>query len=117
MLRLEAASRLLDLACGVGRHAIEFVRRNCPVTGVDRVHSYLDQARERARAAGVSPDLVRSDLRAFVRPGAFDAALKFSASFGFFEDPLDDARVARNVAASLRPGGRALRHERPTRST
>ena len=47
-------------------------------------------------------------MRAFVSPGAYDAALNMSTSFGYFDDPLDDLKVAENVAASVRPGGRAL---------
>ena len=101
-------SRVLDLGCGVGRYAIELARRGCLVTGVDRTLSYLDRARDRAREAGVDVDLVQGDMRSFVRPGAFDVALNLSSSFGYFDDPLDDLKVAQNVAASVRPGGRAL---------
>src|SRR5262245_5505884 len=108
LMRLEAGALVLDLCCGVGRHAIALARRGCRVTGVDRTVAYLDQARERARAAGVEVELVRSDMRAFVRAEAFDAAVNLFTSFGYFDDPLDDLRVARNVAASVRPGGRAL---------
>src|SRR5262245_62252316 len=108
LMGLEAGARVLDLCCGVGRHAIALARRGCLVTGVDRMAAYLDQARERARAAGIEVELVRSDMRTFVRHEAFDAAVNLYTSFGYFDDPLDDLRVARNVAASVRPGGRAL---------
>ncbi|MDP8911640.1 MAG: methyltransferase domain-containing protein, partial [Actinomycetota bacterium] len=34
-LELEAGERVLDLACGRGRIAVELARRGCRVTGVD----------------------------------------------------------------------------------
>jgi len=40
-------SRILDLGCGTGRHAIEFARRGFDVTGVDFSEAMLTRARER----------------------------------------------------------------------
>jgi cyclopropane fatty-acyl-phospholipid synthase-like methyltransferase len=36
VLTLEPGSRVLDLGCGTGRHAIELASRGFRVTGVDR---------------------------------------------------------------------------------
>jgi SAM-dependent methyltransferase len=99
---------VLDLCCGPGRHAIPLARRGLRVTGVDRTPFLLDLARERARAAGVDVELVRSDMREFRRPAAYDLALSLFTSFGYFEAREDDLRVLRNVRASLRPGGTFL---------
>jgi SAM-dependent methyltransferase len=46
-----------------------------------------------------------SDMRAFRRPGSFDAAVNLLTSFGYFDDPADERRVLDNVFASLTPGG------------
>ena len=45
-------SRILDLGCGTGRHAVEFAKRGFDVTGVDFSEAMLSRARERANAAG-----------------------------------------------------------------
>lgn len=102
---LEDGARVLDLPCGVGRHAVELASRGYSVTGVDATDSYLEAARENARAADVDVEFVREDMREFHREGAFDAVVNLYTSFGYFEDRDDDERTARNVYDSLRPGG------------
>ncbi len=108
LLGLEPGASVLDLCCGPGRHALEFARRGYAVTGVDRTARYLDRARKLAADESLAVELVCSDARAFVRPDAFDAALNLFTSFGYFDDPADDLTVARNLLASLKPGGRLV---------
>jgi SAM-dependent methyltransferase len=99
---------VLDVCCGPGRHAVELARRGFQVTGVDLSPHLLERAREQADGAGVEVEWVRSDAREFVRPGGFDLAISLFTSFGYFEDPRDDARMLTQVLASLRPGGALL---------
>ncbi len=107
-LGVSPGASILDLCCGPGRYALEFARRGFQVTGVDRTAAYLDEARRRADAERLEVELVREDMRTFVRPGGFAAAVNLFTSFGYFEDPADDLRVARNLHESLRPGGKLL---------
>src|SRR5262249_46117942 len=104
LLQLSAPATVLDLCCGVGRHSIELARRGFLVTGVDRTRSYLERARVQAEQEGRAIEFIESDMRAFSRPEAFDGAINLFTSFGYFDDPADDAQVARNVCQSLRPG-------------
>lgn len=101
----EAGAAVVDLACGAGRHAIPLARAGMRVTGVDRTGFLLREARARGAAASVEVAWVESDLREFVRPGAFDLAVNLFTSFGYFDDAADNLRVLRNAHASLRPGG------------
>ncbi|MHC4548293.1 MAG: class I SAM-dependent DNA methyltransferase [Planctomycetota bacterium] len=100
LLGIESGAHVLDLCCGPGRHALELHRRGFKVTGVDLHAPYLEQA----RAQDAEIEWVHCDMREFRREDAFDAAINLFTSFGFFEDPDDDRRVARNVRASLKPG-------------
>lgn len=97
-------SRVLDLGCGPGAHAIAFARLGYRVTGVDTSSRLLDRARSSAGAAGVEVDWVEADMRAFRRPSSFDLICSLYASFGYFDDS-ENRRVLENVYASLAPYG------------
>jgi SAM-dependent methyltransferase len=108
-----AGASILDLPCGVGRHSLEFARRGYRVVAADRTQSYLDKARQCAAAEGLSDriEFVRADMREFARPGdapRFDLAVNLFTSFGYFDDPADDRRVAAGFLAALRPGGKLI---------
>lgn len=96
---------LLDLGCGPGRHSVPFAVRGFQVTGVDITPFLMEKARAYADREGVEIELVRQDMRRFIRPGAFDLALSMLTSFGYFDDPEENLQVLRNVHASLKPGG------------
>jgi len=97
--------RVLDSCCGPGRHALELARRGCAVTGVDLSASYLEAARESARADGLEIEFVEADIRDFERPASFDLALNLFTSFGYFATAEEDVAALRRLRASLAPGG------------
>ena len=105
LLDIEPGATILDLPCGAGRHSLELARRGNLVTGVDRTQAYLSTAREKAAAEGLELELLHSDMREFVRPGAFEAAINLYTSFGYFEDQAEDRLVVANLNRSLKPGG------------
>ena len=102
---LSPGAAVLDLCCGVGRHALALARKGFRVTGVDRTRAYLDRAAAQAQERNLDVEFVCEDMRLFQRPGAFDAAIWFYTSIGFFEDDAEDLRVMERVFASLKPGG------------
>jgi SAM-dependent methyltransferase len=108
VLELQPPGRILDLACGQGRHGIELARRGYEVTGVDLSDYLLDVAAARARAAGVKLRLVKGDMREVLAGARFDVALSLFTSFGYFRDQRDDGKVLRAAAKMLSPGGRFL---------
>ncbi len=58
------AGRALDLACGVGRHAIYLAARGWQVTAVDSSRVAGEILLERTREAGLTVDFVLADLEA-----------------------------------------------------
>src|SRR2546427_13196243 len=93
--------RILDLACGPGRHAAELARWSGQVVGFDLSRAMLRRARERSGGA-----LVRGDMRALpFRDGSFALAVNLFTSFGYFLDDGEHRRGGSQVAAPLAPGG------------
>ncbi|MER5351912.1 class I SAM-dependent methyltransferase [Kitasatospora sp. NPDC002551] len=105
LLDFPAGSRVLDLCCGPGVFSVPLARRGHTVTGVDLSPAMLERARRLADAAGAKVTFVRADARAYDAPGEFDVVLNMFTSFGYFEDPADNARVLRTMHDSLTPGG------------
>ncbi len=103
-LRLGRGARVLDLACGAGRHARAFDAAGCRVAGLDLSADLLDAA----AARGGGPRLVRGDMRRLPFPSAFDAVCLFFTSFGYFDDPAEDRRVLGEAARVLAPRGGLL---------
>ena len=96
---------ILDAGCGPGRIAVELAVRGARVTGVDIIRPFLNAAHDSAEDEGVELDLVQADLRTFVRPGAFDAAVSLYTSFGYCDTIEEDMQILKNIAASLKPSG------------
>lgn len=105
LLTKPAGKTALDLCCGPGRCAMALAKEGFRVTGVDKTTFLLGKARAKARAAKAKIEWVQSDMRDFVRPGAYDLALSMFTSFGYFADKRQDLHVLRNVFTSLRPSG------------
>lgn len=103
-LGLKKGSRVLDIPCGTGRHAVRLARRGASVLGVDITESYLREAR---KAAGKLPNVrfVRGDMRRIPLKNEFDAAINLWTSFGYFDTPAEDVKVLRGIARALKPGG------------
>lgn len=105
LVGLGEGASVLDACCGPGRHSIELASRGYRVTGVDLTEAYLDAARESAGGLGLPLELLRADIRDFVRPDSFDLALNLYTSFGYFVRAEEDLAALRNIRRSLRTGG------------
>ncbi len=106
-LALEPGSTVLDLGCGIGRHAIGMARRGHHITGLDFNARYLAIAGDEARAAGVEVAWRQGDMRELPFQGGFDAVYSFFTSFGYYSD-VENERALAGVARALRPHGRFL---------
>jgi SAM-dependent methyltransferase len=98
---LQPRWRVLDVACGAGRHARAFRAAGARCVGVDLSASLLRIAR------GVTDAfLVRADMRALpIRPGSMDLTVNLFTSFGYFGREADHATALQEMVATVRPGG------------
>ena len=104
---LSEGARILDLACGTGRHANELARRGYQVVGLDLSKPLLEHAATASRARKLSVDFVHGDMRSLAFRRLFDAVLLWGTSFGYFRDA-ENLLVLRKIAQAMRPGGRLL---------
>lgn len=105
-LPLPRYRRVLDLACGQGRHALELARRSYQVTGLDRDEVAIAEARRRAREARQDiVYIVGNMLQLDDLPGAFDAVISMWQSFCYFDEETNTA-LLRSIFQKLTPGGR-----------
>jgi len=113
LLRLDPRDRVLDLACGHGRHARPLAGRVGRLVGVERSGEYVRRAAAEcptATSTGRLPLYVRADLRALpLATGAFDALFSWYASLFMFDDAANEAALA-EAARVVRRGGRLLVH-------
>jgi len=97
----ERGWRVLDVACGAGRHARAFRSAGARCFGVDLSASLLRVAR------GVTDaPLIRADMRQLpVRPASMDLTVNLFTSFGYFEHDAEHGATASEMVATVRPGG------------
>ncbi len=103
------AFRVLDLGCGKGAVAIALAKRfGCQVHGVDMVGHFVNEAREKAKAAGVQNlctfavgDIVEVAADVAARGAEYDAVLLVSVG-DVFGDKMSTMRALR---ACVRSGG------------
>lgn len=107
-LHLEKGAKILDLACGYGRHAIPLAKRGYQVTGLDFSRHFIELARSEAAKQGLKSSFLHGDMRKFSFQGEFDAIINIFSAFGYFEGESDDALVLRNISRALKSKGRLL---------
>lgn len=100
LIELGLAGRVLDLACGFGRHSAAMLERGLDVFGFDLSFDLLTQAVEPVRSRIVRGDARRIPFRSY----AFDSVTVLFSSFGYFGDR-GDREVLAEIARVLRPGG------------
>lgn len=108
LLGLEPGQKVLDLACGQGRHCVELARRGLAVTGLDLSESLLDEARRRTADAGLDVRYVQADMREIPFVVEFDAIINMFTAFGYLESDEEDLKVLRAAARALKPAGALL---------
>ena len=93
--------RVLDVACGAGRHARAFENAGARCIGVDLSATLLGVAR-----TVTSAPLVRADMRALpVRPASMDLTVNLFTSFGYFDHDVEHAAALGEMVSTVRPRG------------
>jgi len=108
LLQLSPTSRVIDIGCGHGRHALPLAERGAEVVGLDFASALLNRARQLAAELRTEVPWIRGDMRRLpFRSGCADAAIVMDA-FGFFDTEQEHEAVLREAARVVTIGGRLV---------
>ncbi len=109
MLRPQGGERILDLACGTGRHSLELVRQGFSVVAVEIGEELVEIARKDAAEQGLEAEFVQADLRELDYEEEFDIVLNLNdGAVGYFETDEENHRTFEVISRALKAGGQNL---------
>ena len=110
VLDLQGNERILDLACGFGRHSLAFARRGYPVVGVDITPAYITEAQKRARKDNLSTTtFICMDIREVTYHETFDVVLNLAdGAIGYLENDTENLRIFDVISTTLKQSGKHL---------
>lgn len=85
--------KILDLACGPGRHSILFAQKGYKVSAVDLSKNLLKVALDCAVKSDVNVNFIEADLRNLCIKPKFDLVVNLFTSFGYFEDDKENFKL------------------------
>jgi len=96
--------KVLDVACGSGRHVLGLAKLGYECTGLDYTPERVRIAKERATQQGISVELMQGDATRLNYENEFDAVLALYVLF-LLPDDDDVSKCLSLIYRSLRPGG------------
>lgn len=103
-LALPKGKCVLDIGCGMGRHALALSDTGHLVTGVDLSDTLLDEAIAHDPEGRVR--WIHGDMRELPLPdGSFDATFNLFTSFGYFSLEEDNVKVLKQIRRVLKREG------------
>jgi SAM-dependent methyltransferase len=104
LLELDSPKKILDLACGFGRHSNRLAALGHKMTGVDLTPGFLEIARRDAIQRKVEVQYQQGDMRTIAFEDKFDCVMLLFSAFGYFKDE-ENQKVMINLEKALKPGG------------
>jgi SAM-dependent methyltransferase len=104
-IHLATNRKILDLACGNGRHSLVMNKMGHFVTGIDLSEQNIGLAN---RFASSDLEFFVHDMRQSFRYEFYDLVVNLFTSFGYFESTDENLKVLNNIAENLKPGGELI---------
>ena len=101
-LQITKGSKLIDIACGKGRHATYFNSLGLDVVGVDLSPNSIASATKNANA---TLQFSVHDMREVYQENSFDVVTNLFTSFGYFEENTDEQKAINAMASNLKSEG------------
>jgi SAM-dependent methyltransferase len=104
-LNIKKEDRILDLACGRGRHSIYLNKKGLNATGVDICSENIANA---LKHHNQHLHFHVHDMRSVFRKNYFNYIFNFFTSFGYFDTKAENESVVHAACEGLVPGGKLL---------
>lgn len=101
-LQIPVNAKVLDVACGKGRHSKTLAKLGFNVTGIDLSCNSINQAKQ---CAGSHLHFKVWDMRNVYQAVFFDVVVNLFSSFGYFDKGEDDLAAITAMYNNLKPGG------------
>jgi ubiquinone/menaquinone biosynthesis C-methylase UbiE len=101
-LQIPTGSKLIDIACGKGRHATYFNSLGFDVIGVDLSPNSIASAKENKNT---TLQFAEHDMREVYQENNFDVVTNLFTSFGYFKNNKDEQKAINAMASNLKLGG------------
>jgi ubiquinone/menaquinone biosynthesis C-methylase UbiE len=101
-LQIPKGSKLIDIACGKGRHAKYFNKKGMDVVGVDLSQNSINTAK---KDENKNLQFSAHDMRENYQENAFDVVTNLFTSFGYFENNKDEQKAINAMANNLKKEG------------
>ena len=101
-LQIPKGSKLIDIACGKGRHAKYFNKKGMNVVGIDLSLNSINIAKK-----DENKNLIFSvhDMRENYQKNSFDIVTNLFTSFGYFDNNKDEQKAINAMASNLKKKG------------
>jgi len=101
-IRLSKGSKILDVACGKGRHSVYLNKKGFDVTGYDLSEQSIAH---NLTLENETLHFYLHDMREVFRTNYFDVVLNLFSSFGYFDSEHDNYRCIKSHSLALKEGG------------
>lgn len=101
-IHLNQGDRILDVACGKGRHSLYLNKKGYDVTGYDLSEQSI---KHNLSMENESLHFFLHDMRELFRTNYFDVVLNLFSSFGYFDKAHDNFRCLQSHYAALKKEG------------
>ena len=101
-LEISKKSKIIDIACGKGRHAKYFNQKGMDVVGIDLSPNNISLAK---KYANNTLRFSVHDMRKVFKENHFDVATNLFTSFGYFEKEKDEKQAIESMAKNLKSEG------------
>ena len=101
---LQEGSKVLDLMCGYGRHALALAKKGITVTAVDNLGNYINEVQETVNKEQLPVRCIQADVLDYEPGEMFDLVICLGNNLSFFDQDETDTLFSM-IGARTKPGG------------